>query len=205
MKTMRTARVPARRTAKPARGKVGMARRPPSGLVSRRTKVIQRPGTRPGRPARTGRMAAGVILAALLVAAFWLWPEVPQAQIEAKTPPPREVAAEMHAAPRRRPPPAPRPAPPVPPPGVDEAQLRAAVVSRAPDLRACALPAGSPPQIPVRLRLASAGVPKLVELSSPEPIPSTLAGCLRERMLAWRFADLRLRSDVDVQVTFALR
>src|SRR5256885_9830503 len=34
--------------------------------------------------ARTGRMAAGVILAALLVAAFWLWPEVPQAQIRSE-------------------------------------------------------------------------------------------------------------------------
>ena len=117
-------------------------------------------------------------------------------------PPPGEAPALVPAPPRKRPMPHPRPVPPL---AVDEAQLRAAVASRAPDLRACSLPPGSPPQIPVRLRLAAAGVPKLVELSPPDPIPSDLAGCLRERMLSWRFADLGLTSDVDVLVTFALR
>jgi hypothetical protein len=150
-----------------------------------------------------------VIAAALIAAGWWLWPETQQPM--AADPPPVEAAAAPYDAPavHRASPTRTRRAPRLPPvsapTAIDEAQLRAAVASRAADLRACALPAGSPPQVPVRLRVAAAGVPKAVELSSPDPIPSTLAGCLRERMLAWRFADLRLASDVDLLVTFALR
>jgi hypothetical protein len=110
----------------------------------------------------------------------------------------------VHGPQHKRPHALQRPAPALSP-AIDEARLRAAVASRAADLRVCALPAGSPPQVPVRLRLAAAGVPKVVELSPPDPIAPALAGCLRERMLAWTFADLGLSSEVDVLVTFALR
>jgi len=179
--------------------------------LERRATMVNRgrPRLRSRRPSvkavRKRRGAAAVILAALLVAAFWLWPEAPRAEMVANAPaeaPAGAAAPVVRAPPRKRPAPPPRP---VPAPSIDEAQLRAAVASRAADLRACALPPGSPPQIPVRLRLAAAGVPKTVDLSPPDPIPSTLADCLRERMLAWRFTDLQLASDVDVLVTFALR
>jgi hypothetical protein len=88
---------------------------------------------------------------------------------------------------------------------VDEARLRAALQERAPDLRACTVPPGAPPQVPARLRVAADGKTRTVELRSPVPIPASLASCLRERMSAWRFDDLRLQSEVAVLVTFALR
>jgi hypothetical protein len=144
-------------------------------------------------------------VAVLIAATFWLWPRAePEAQIAAHSPAPAERPTMVRVASHKRAPPRQRPAA-APIPAIDEPRLRAAVASRASDLRACALPVGSPPQVPVRLRLAAAGVPKLVELSPPDPIAPALAGCLRERMLAWRFADLGLTSDVDVLVTFALR
>jgi hypothetical protein len=87
---------------------------------------------------------------------------------------------------------------------VDEARLRAALQQRAPDLRACSIPPGAPPQVPARLRVAANGKTRGVELTSPVPLPSPLGPCLRERISAWRFDDLHLQSDVAVLVTFAL-
>jgi len=180
--------------------------RPSRGLASR-------PRALPGaaRPARTRRVAAAAIAVALLAIAFWLWAPASESQPPAappiagehdtstETPPKSHVAHAPRLRKRASPKPATAPA------AIDEARLRTAVASHAADLRACALPPGAPPLVPARLRLAAAGVPKSVELSPSDPIPASLATCLRERILAWRFADLGLASDVDVLVTFALR
>ena len=84
--------------------------------------------------------------------------------------------------------------PPPPPPAAPAASLRA-----------CAVPAGAPSQIPVRLRVPASGEVRSVQLGGPEPLPAALSGCLREKLLLWRFDDLHLSSDVDVFATFALR
>jgi hypothetical protein len=46
---------------------------------------------------------------------------------------------------------------------------------------------------------------RAVQFGGPEPLPPNLSGCLREKLLLWRFDDLRLTSDVELFATFALR
>ena len=122
-------------------------------------------------------------------------PPAPARAADVTTPKePRKVRA-------RRPPPPAAPAQP----DVDEARVRAAVLARAASLRACAVPAGAPSQIPVRLRVPASGEVRSVQLGGPEPLPAALSGCLRAKLLLWRFDDLHLSSDVDVFATFALR
>ena len=62
-----------------------------------------------------------------------------------------------------------------------------------------------PDLLPVRLRVPASGEVRSVQLGGPEPLPAALSGCLREKLLLWRFDDLHLSSDVDVFATFALR
>jgi len=142
---------------------------------------------------------------ALALLAWVLWPAAspppaappqlpaPAANVASRKEP-RKIAA-------RRPPPPAAPAQS----DVDEARVRAAVLARAASLRACAVPAGAPSQIPVRLRVPASGEVRSVQLGGPEPLPAALAGCLREKLLLGRFDDLHLSADVDLFATFALR
>ena len=165
----------------------------------------------PGRfaPPRRKRSRSGIAAAAVLGLALLAWIFWPAASPPPDAPPPVPVRAANVATPkeprkvraRRPPPPAAAPAPS----GVDEARVRAAVLARAPSLGACAVPAGAPSQIPVRLRVPASGEVRSVQLGGPEPLPAALSGCLREKLLLWRFDDLHLSSDVDVFATFALR
>ena len=185
-----------------------------AGVRPRRNGGARRPGTAPrlaGASSRSGsrreRHRGGVTVAAAVafaVLAWLLWPasSTPQAAIAPPhLPAPVAAAHPARKAPVRPPAPAPAPAQPE----IDEARLRAAVLARAADLRACAVPAGSPGQVPVRLRVPSSGEIRSVQLLASESLPPELAGCLRERLLHWRFDDLQLASDVDLFITFALR
>src|SRR5262249_49725070 len=91
------------------------------------------------------------------------------------------------------------------PEALDEARVRAAILARAPGLSACPVPAGAPSQVPVRLRVPASGEVRSVQFAGAEPLPPALSGCLREKLLAWRFDDLHLASDVELFATFALR
>lgn len=152
---------------------------------------------------RTGAAAAAILGLALL--GWILWPAAaPPPQAPPPAPPPAAKAATSSAprkVPARRLPPPPAAAQS----GVDEARVRAAVLARAPALRACAVPAGAPSQVPVRLRVPASGEVRSVQLGGPEPLPAALSACLREKLLLWRFDDLHLSSDVDLFATFALR
>jgi hypothetical protein len=57
----------------------------------------------------------------------------------------------------------------------------------------------------VRLHVAASGEARSVQLGGPQALPLELSGCLREKLLLWRFDDLHLSSDVDFFATFALR
>jgi len=108
---------------------------------------------------------------------------------------PRKLAVRKRPAPRVQP----------GPQDVDEARLRAAVLARAPDLRSCAVPAGAPSQVPVQLAIRASGEVRRVRLVAPESVPPTLATCLHERLLHWRFDDVHLASDIHLVTAFALR
>jgi hypothetical protein len=175
-----------------------------AGIRSARRTRPQRAAVRPARvPRKRKRRALRIALALALALALAWWlarpepPEPPAPEPEPaaapKPPPPRKAAKKIA-----------KPAAPAPS-LVDEARLRAALQQRAPDLRACSVPPGAPPQVPARLRVAANGKMRSVELTSPVPIPAPLASCLRERISAWQFDDLRLQSEVAVLVTFALR
>jgi hypothetical protein len=163
----------------------------------------RRPVRAPSR--KRGWTAAAAAVLALALLGWLFWPAAPPLPRE---PAPVTAAAAAVAAsrpvrkaPAQRPPPA---APPAPS-GIDEARVRAAVVARSADLRACAVPPGSPTQVPARLRVPASGQVRAVQFGGPEPLPPSLSSCLREKLLLWRFDDLHLASDVELFATFALR
>jgi hypothetical protein len=122
-------------------------------------------------------------------------------------PPPPKVAAPGPPAPRLPPPPKPAPPPPAKPPDEWAPQrklLRDAIAARSGDLAACALPPGSPSKLLTRIRVARGGAVRGVVFANADPLPRGLPECLRGRMLAWTFADLDLKADVEVLVTFDL-
>jgi hypothetical protein len=186
-----------RRRVAPRRGRV-------HGRPMARPRVQPRARTLPGsKRDRRGAMAAAALALAALAWLFWPATAAPvpvpaappaPAPVARSAPTPRKVAV------RKPPPPAPEDEP-----EVDEGRLRAAVLARAADLRACPVPAGTPSQVPIRLRVPASGEVRSVQLATPEALPPQLATCLRERLLAWRFDDLRLASDLTIFATFALR
>ena len=97
----------------------------------------------------------------------------------------------------------PAPSPPKPAPLSPRERLLAAIRERAADLAACETAPGSPTRAPTRLRITRAGVPVGVAFEGI-PLPPALAGCMRERILAWRFDGLDLPADVEVLVSFSL-
>jgi len=182
-------------------------RRLPAG--ARRTIAARRVAApRHGSPSRGTRDGTAFWAAALLALALLAWFLWPGASAPPAAPPPVPAPAADVTIPKRpRKVAARRPPPPAAPvqSGVDEARVRAAVLARAPSLRACAVPPGAPGQVPVRLRVPASGEVRSVQLGGPEPLPAALAGCLREKLLLWRFDDLHLSADVDLFATFALR
>jgi len=182
-------------------------RRIPSG--ARHKPVANRlAARRPGAPARRERARIGTAAAALLAVAalaWLLWPTPSPPPAAPVSPPVPEVKAAASREPRKIPPRRPPPAATAAAPGVDEARVRAAVLVRAAGLRACPVPPGAPSQVPVRLNVPASGEVRSVQLGGAQPLPPSLAGCLREKLLAWRFDDLHLASDVDLFATFALR
>ncbi len=152
------------------------------------------------RPSRRWRWGLAALLLLLLV--FWLWPATP----EPLPPPPEPPPAPVVVKPAVKKKPAPKkPAPP--PPAVPESQralLRKAVEARAPDLRACTLPPGAPRTLGTKIRVAQRGATRAVSFSTPQPLPRQLSDCLRQRILAWEFSDVGLRSDVEIFVSFTL-
>jgi hypothetical protein len=122
-------------------------------------------------------------------------PPVPVAAKAAPVPPPRRAAPRAAPAPARAAPAAAVASP--------RERLLAAVRARAPDLAACAAPPGSPTRAATRLRIGKDGTPRSVQLDGAA-LPASLAACVRERVLAWRFDELGLPTDVDVLVAFSL-
>jgi hypothetical protein len=181
-------------------------RRRASIRPARRGRPAARAALRPSQLPCNGRrkrraLRIALALALALALAWWL----ARPQPEPASPPEPEPASAPTSRPVRKAAKKIAKPPPPAPSLVDEARLRAALQQRAPDLRACSVPPGAPPQVPARLRVAADGKMRSVELTSPVPIPAPLASCLRERMSAWQFDDLRLQSEVAVLVTFALR
>jgi hypothetical protein len=175
------------------------ARRPGRTRLART--AIARPSRR--KQGRGGATAAAVTALALLAWLLWPAPSPP-----ATPPAPPAAVPAAAATPRAARKPAARPAGPALPKalaGIEEGRVRAAVLARAGDLRACAVPAGAPSQVPVRLRVPASGEVRSVQFAAGESLPPQLASCLRERLLRWRFDDLQLTSDVDLFATFALR
>jgi hypothetical protein len=155
------------------------------------------------RQGRGGATAAAVTALALLAWLLWPAPSPP-----AIPPAPPAAVPAAAATPRAARKPAARPPGPALPKalaGIEEGRVRAAVLARAGDLRACAVPAGVPSQVPVRLRVRASGEVRSVQFAAGESLPPELASCLRERLLRWRFDDLQLTSEVDLFATFALR
>ena len=143
-----------------------------------------------------------LLLALLGLAAWWLWPAAPP-----PPPAPPEVA-ELPAKPAPRALPKRKAkAPVVAPPQASASQralLMAAVQSRAADLRSCALPPGAPGKVATRIRVTQAGKTRSVGFNSTPALPAPLATCLREKILKWDFAEVKLRSDVELLASFAL-
>ena len=188
--------------------------RPPPAARRPRPKTRRRaPSGVPRRQAAPGRSRwrwAGLLAAVIIGLAMLIrscGEEVP--------PPPPPLAAggpREPTSPEPRLPPPPRPAPPPPskpqkPPdewAPERKLLRDAIASRSGDLAACALPPGSPSRLLTRIRVAKAGAVRGVVFANAEPLPRGLSECLRGRMLAWSFAELGLKADVEVLVTFDL-
>jgi outer membrane biosynthesis protein TonB len=144
------------------------------------------------------------VLAALLLLLLvvWLWPTSPE---PLPPPPPEPPPAPVVVKPVVKKKPAPKkPAPPPPAPESQRALLRKAVEARAPDLRACTLPPGAPRTLGTKIRVAQKGATRGVSFSTPQPLPRQLSECLRQRILAWEFSDVGLRSDVEIFVSFTL-
>lgn len=143
-------------------------------------------------------------LLALLLLVWWLWPAP-----EAPPPPPPPVAEAKPGAPR---PPVRKAKPPVKKPQVaaapvsssQRALLMKAVEERAPQLKACPLPPGSPARLSTRIRIGQKGPVRSVAFTSVPPPSAPLSQCLRDVVLKWDFADLQLRSDVEVLVNLTL-
>ena len=195
-----------------------MVRRAPAARARPALHPVRRAGPpRPGQPRGPGRgpLRRGaarpaprrarrwlLLLALLGLATWWLWPAAPP-----PPPPPPEVAeVPAKPAPRVLPKRKPRPAAVAPPQASDSqrALLMAAVQSRAADLRTCALPPGAPGKVATRIRITQAGKTRSVGFSSSPALPAPLATCLRERILKWDFTEVKLRSDVELLVSFAL-
>lgn len=188
-----------------------MTLRPPLAAkrVRVRPKVRGRRLTAPPRraaasPSRARWQWAGLLLAIAAGLAMLLRScagEVP--------PPPVAAAPPAPPAPREpHPKPAPPPPPKVPKP-VDEwapqrKLLRDAIAARSGDLAACALPPGSPSRLLTRIRVIKSGAVRGVVFANADPLPRGLPDCLRGRIQAWNFADLKLQADVEVLVTFDL-
>jgi hypothetical protein len=159
---------------------------------------------KPGRWRRRAAWLLALLLA--LLALLWVWSVL---MAEPEVPPPPEVKVEGKGEkPKDTRPPIALPKPPVvkPPSGwsPDRALLRAAILSRASDLRTCALPPGAPTRLLTKLRVVKAGPVRSVAFANAEPIPRSLSECLRTKMMAWNFADVKLGGDVEAMVTFNL-
>lgn len=146
------------------------------------------------------------LLALLLLLAWWLWPAP---ELPPPPPPVAEAPAPAPRAPARKAPPAKKKppvaqAPPAPAATSQRALLMKAVEARAPQLRDCPLPPGSPGRVAARLRIAQAGPTRSVSFSTPQPLPPALRDCLTQRIVAWDFADVQLTSDAEVLVNFTL-
>lgn len=195
-----------------------MTLRPPLAAKRVRPRALKVRGRRPSSPPRPRRPAAapgrarwqwaGLLLAIAIGLTMLLrscGEDVPP------PPPPRPAAAAPPAPPAPREP-NPRPAPPPPPKvakPVDEwapqrKLLRDAIASRSGDLAACALPPGSPSRLLTRIRVIKAGAVRGVVFANADPLPRGLPDCLRGKIQAWNFADLKLQADVEVLVTFDL-
>ena len=182
------------------------ARRPRPKTRRRVASGVPRRQAAPGR----SRWKWAGLLAAVIVGLAMLTRSCGE---EAPPPPPPPLAAGGPkggpAPPEPRPPPLPKPPPAKPPKPPDDwaperKLLRDAIASRSGDLAACALPPGSPSRLLTRIRVARAGAVRGVVFANADPLPRGLSECLRGRMLAWSFADLALKADVEVLVTFDL-
>lgn len=183
-----------------------MKLRPPLAARRPRPKARRRTSSVPRRPPAPGRSRwrwAGLLVAVAigLTMLFRSCAEVP--------PPPPPLVATPAPPAHRPPPPPPKPAPPAPAKPPDEwapqrKLLRDAIAARSGDLAACALPPGSPSKLLTRIRVIRGGAVRGVVFANADPLPRGLPECLRGRMVAWTFADLDLKADVEVLVTFDL-
>jgi len=191
--------------------------RPP--LAAKRVRV-RRPGVRPkvrGRrptappkrgaapPSRARWRWAGLLLAVAIGLAMFL------RSCAEEVPPPPPISAGPPAPPLPKEP-VTRPPPPPPPKVVKPLDewapqrklLRDAIAARSGDLAACSLPPGSPSRLLTRIRVIKAGAVRGVVFANADPLPRGLPDCLRGKIQAWSFAELKLQADVEVLVTFDL-
>jgi hypothetical protein len=206
---------PPRRARGPGHGAgVGLVRRTPGTAGPRTVRprgapggraVLQQRGARRGVAQRGGgrRWRWAALAALLLLLTLWLWPSAPEVALAPSPPPPQAAAVKPAVKPASR---KPRPPPPPAPaaPDSQRALLRRAVEARAPDLKACALPAGAPAKLGARIRVSQKGTTRAVTFSTPQPLSRAASECLRERILGWQFADVGLRTDTEILVSFAL-
>jgi hypothetical protein len=163
-----------------------------------------------------------MLLVALAALAVWLlWPSPAEPKVAAAQPAPAGPREPKEHEPKehekkelaKKEPPkkvaAPKPAPPkvaaaslsyVP----DREKLLEAIRERSRELAACPLPPGSPPLLPVRVRISRAGEIRSLRMANGTPLPEALASCARAKITAWNFAALQLKSDVETLVSFEL-
>jgi hypothetical protein len=176
--------------------------RPPA--VARPARVRTRAKARPGR----SRWQWAALLLAVAIGLTMLMRSCgeavppPPPPLPAVAPPPPPGPKESVARPP--PPPPPKPAKPPDTWAPERKLLRDAIAARSGDLSACALPPGSPARLLTRIRVVKSGAVRGVTFANADPLPRGLPDCLRGRIQAWTFADLKLLADVEVMVTFDL-
>lgn len=169
--------------------------------VSRRAAAVQPPGR--SRWQWAALLLAVAVGLAMLARSCAEAPPPPPPPPPAVGPPPPPAPKEA-AAPKPPPPPAPKPQKPPDEWAPQRKLLRDAIASRSGDLAKCALPPGSPARLLTRIRVIKAGTVRGVAFTNADPLPRGLPDCLRGRIQAWSFADLKLQADVEVMVTFDL-
>jgi hypothetical protein len=185
-------------------------------FVRRRVAMGRGPPARGAkRPSKRGTTGTSLFILALIAGSVWLlWPTPAKvAAVAPLSPPAIARPPRLPAPPRPRVARATAPAAApkktalatVPPVGLPARErLLQAVQARTPDLASCALPPRAPAVLPTSLRVAKEGQVRSLRFAVSDPLPEALATCLREKMLAWRFADLELKRDVELVVSFRL-
>jgi hypothetical protein len=162
------------------------------------------------RPTRVKRRLARIVLLAAVAVALWaLWPKGAEVEAPAAVPiPPAKAAtkAATHVPPTKSASVLPSHRNYVAPGTSFRARrdlLLAAIRARAPSLRPCVPADAAAVDVPVHLHVTRAGVVKGLEFTGAAP-PRLIAECVRGVATGWNFQDVELPSDVELFATLAL-